>query len=216
MATPNKSRLRRLLTRNRQRAQRYLDDPAKLNDLLSQVQKKQKHTRLLPAPVANAAGSLAVMGRMLGAYAKRDYRAVPWGVLISAAASLLYFVMPWDAVPDFILGMGLVDDAALIAFIASQIKGEIDKFMLWEQGRPGARSVATISGEVQDRGIVEDVYLSGTPADPTAEDHAAADAIMAELARVDAELHAPPPARGAELPSPPATQSAAKRGWFRR
>lgn len=211
MANPKQSRLKRLLAGNRKRAQSYLNDPKKLNDLLSQVQKKQKPSRLLPAPIAAAAGSLAVMGRMLGAYAKREYRTLPWGVLVSVAASLLYFVMPWDAVPDFILGMGLVDDAALIAFIAAQVRGELDKFALWEQGRPGtARSApATVEGEARDRGVVEDVYLAGVPDEPTAEDNAAAEAILNEVKR------AQDGARSAAAPAP-TTPDRTRRSWFRR
>jgi uncharacterized membrane protein YkvA (DUF1232 family) len=43
-------------------------------------------------------------------------------------AGLLYFINPLDIVPDFIFGLGFVDDAAVLAIVVKRIKGELDKF----------------------------------------------------------------------------------------
>lgn len=79
--------------------------------------------------------------RMLRAYARREYTKVPWRSLVMTAAALLYFMMPLDFIPDFLLG-GLVDDAAVIAFVVRQVQRDLDAFMLWEgthesRERPG-------------------------------------------------------------------------------
>ena len=50
--------------------------------------------------------------------------------LIIAAVS--YFLMPVDAIPDFILSVGLVDDVALLIWTFKTVKDEIDKFRRWE------------------------------------------------------------------------------------
>lgn len=53
-------------------------------------------------------------------------------VLMMIIAAILYFVMPVDAIPDFIPGLGYVDDAAVIAYVINAIKEEIDSFREWE------------------------------------------------------------------------------------
>jgi len=56
---------------------------------------------------------LVDVGRLLWAVA-RDPR-VPWAAKAVAAGSLVYVVSPVDLVPDFIPGLGRVDDVFLVA-----------------------------------------------------------------------------------------------------
>ena len=52
-----------------------------------------------------------------------------------------YFVVPLDAVPDFLFGWGLVDDAAVIGYVAAQIAGGLAAFARWQEAqRPRTRS----------------------------------------------------------------------------
>jgi uncharacterized membrane protein YkvA (DUF1232 family) len=44
------------------------------------------------------------------------------GILLAALA---YFVLPFDAIPDFILGLGFTDDAAVIGAAITAIRGHI-------------------------------------------------------------------------------------------
>ena len=44
------------------------------------------------------------------------------GVLLAALA---YFVLPTDAIPDFIAGLGFTDDAAVLALALSMVSGHI-------------------------------------------------------------------------------------------
>ncbi|MGB0849847.1 MAG: YkvA family protein [Bacteroidia bacterium] len=48
--------------------------------------------------------------------------------ILYVIAGLIYFVNPMDLVPDFILGLGFLDDAAVLSIVVSRIKGEIDKY----------------------------------------------------------------------------------------
>jgi len=50
-------------------------------------------------------------------------------------AAILYFVVPFDAVPDFLFGWGLVDDAAVLSFVVAQIAGELDAFAEWQRAQ---------------------------------------------------------------------------------
>ena len=44
------------------------------------------------------------------------------------AGALAYAVMPMDVVPDFIPGVGFVDDAFVISAVMKKISGEIDRY----------------------------------------------------------------------------------------
>ena len=52
-----------------------------------------------------------------------------WDKKAMALASLVYLVSPVDAVPDFIPGLGLLDDVSVILFVAFQLAELIKKFI---------------------------------------------------------------------------------------
>ncbi|WP_048600251.1 YkvA family protein [Rubeoparvulum massiliense] len=63
-----------------------------------------------------------------GIYSQVDKRS-----LIFIVGGLLYFVVPFDLVPDWIIALGFFDDAAVIAFIIQQVQGEIDRYKEWKE-----------------------------------------------------------------------------------
>lgn len=82
----------------------------------------------------NVKGDLRTLTRYAKAWAKQEYRAVPWKSLLYAVAALIYFVNPIDLVPDAILGLGFVDDVAVIGFVANAIRQDLSDFKVWEKG----------------------------------------------------------------------------------
>ena len=44
------------------------------------------------------------------------------------AGALAYVVFPIDVIPDFILGVGFLDDAFILAYVMKQLSGEIEKY----------------------------------------------------------------------------------------
>lgn len=48
--------------------------------------------------------------------------------LLLVVASLIYLVTPADMLPDFMPGIGLVDDVSIIAWAAKQVVDELDKY----------------------------------------------------------------------------------------
>jgi uncharacterized membrane protein YkvA (DUF1232 family) len=74
------------------------------------------------------------LARMVAAWARREYNVVPWRAIAMATGALVYFVNPFDAVPDALLGVGYLDDASVVAFVAGALKSDLDRFVAWERG----------------------------------------------------------------------------------
>ena len=70
--------------------------------------------------------------RMVKAWLSRDYKGVPTSIIVYIVAAIVYFVTPTDFVPDFILGLGLLDDIAVLRWVMEKIKSDIEKFKKWE------------------------------------------------------------------------------------
>lgn len=123
-----------LFKRLKDKALTYLTDPDKLRDLVQQARGK--------AEAAGGGGalkdmwkSLLALLRLLRAYAGGEYRNVSTKSLILMVAGVLYFVMPVDVIPDFVIGLGFLDDAAVLAWVVSTVKTVLTDFERWESSR---------------------------------------------------------------------------------
>ena len=121
------------------RAARYADNPDKLMELTTKARKKADSTGS-GGPFKDLWDSLTTFLRLIRAYATGEYREVPWQSLTLIVAAVLYFVMPIDLIPDFLVGVGYVDDVAVVAWVMSAVSSDLDAFRQWEASR--ARSTS--------------------------------------------------------------------------
>lgn len=112
------------------RADSYLQDRRKLGQLIEEATTKAREKG--GGKLNQVWDSFTASLRLLKAYGTGRYRGASGKTLALIVAALLYFVMPADLIPDFILGLGLVDDAALLAWMLQSISTEIDQFKNWE------------------------------------------------------------------------------------
>lgn len=56
-------------------------------------------------------------------------RDVPVFKKLLIIGSLLYLIFPADIVPDFIIGLGILDDITVITFIWIAVKSELDEYI---------------------------------------------------------------------------------------
>jgi uncharacterized membrane protein YkvA (DUF1232 family) len=62
---------------------------------------------------------------LLAAYYAVLDRETPLTVRITLAGALAYFVLPFDLIPDFIVGLGYTDDAAILFAAIRMVSGAI-------------------------------------------------------------------------------------------
>jgi uncharacterized membrane protein YkvA (DUF1232 family) len=71
--------------------------------------------------------------RLVDHYRKGDYKDISKQAIVLIIAGLLYFISPIDAVPDFIAGLGLIDDVAILTYVMKKLNDEIEGYMEWEE-----------------------------------------------------------------------------------
>ncbi|WP_418789999.1 YkvA family protein [Phosphitispora sp. TUW77] len=69
---------------------------------------------------------------MIKAWTRGEYRTIPLKTIITGLAALVYLVNPFDMVPDFLLGLGLIDDVTVISFVFNSIRKDIEQFTQWQ------------------------------------------------------------------------------------
>ncbi|MDG9757780.1 MULTISPECIES: YkvA family protein [Pseudomonas] len=65
------------------------------------------------------------------AWFKGEYRQISSQALLMVVAALLYFITPFDAIPDWLVGVGFVDDLAVLAWVMRTWHGELEAFKAW-------------------------------------------------------------------------------------
>jgi uncharacterized membrane protein YkvA (DUF1232 family) len=65
---------------------------------------------------------------LLRDYKSKKYVKIPWTSLAVAAFALLYFLNPFDIIPDYIPGIGYLDDAVVVAGLLKSIQVDLLKY----------------------------------------------------------------------------------------
>ena len=115
------------------RAGDVVESPARLQKVAKQATAKMLQRG--GASLASAQDQLRTLVDLVSAYVQGDYREVSATTLVSVVAALLYFIAPLDALPDFLFGWGLLDDAAVISYVSAQVRTELEAFKQWRDQR---------------------------------------------------------------------------------
>ena len=116
-----------ILQNGKGKAAAILEDGGKMDQLLQQGEDKLE-------TVPGAGSYLAEVPRMIALlkdHMQKDYTEAPTKSLIMIVAALLYLINPRDIIPDRYLGVGLLDDAAVIAACIALTKSDLDTYDAW-------------------------------------------------------------------------------------
>ncbi|NLO21838.1 MAG: DUF1232 domain-containing protein [Syntrophomonadaceae bacterium] len=112
------------------KAIKYINDPTEARSLLNEaVNKASLHQS---GPLNDIWDSLQTLFSLIKDWITGDYRGIPFKALLLILAGIVYFVTPIDIIPDFIVGLGLLDDAVILGWIISQIGRELDDYRVWK------------------------------------------------------------------------------------
>ena len=104
-------------------------NPSRLRSVIRRAQAQLREDR---SRIGSLKSDVPRLLRFARAYASGDYRRIPLKSLLLVVGGLLYFVMPVDLIPDFILGTGFLDDAVVVAYAMKAIRDDLARFEDWE------------------------------------------------------------------------------------
>jgi uncharacterized membrane protein YkvA (DUF1232 family) len=116
------------------KASRYVRSSKSLFELISKVANKSGELGISGSYSA-AKDQIGVLVRMVQAYAKGEYKAIPQKSLLSIVAVLVYFINPFDLILDVLPVIGFADDVALLLWLFKSVSSDIEKFRVWEADR---------------------------------------------------------------------------------
>ena len=114
-------------------AEAYAGDPERLRKLLRDAVGK---LNVIPrGPFGEAWPYLLAMIRAARDFQTGDYRDMPRPKLLIVIAAIIYFVSPFDVIPDYLPVLGHIDDAFVVGLALKSVRAELDAFMAWETSR---------------------------------------------------------------------------------
>ncbi|WP_226675655.1 YkvA family protein [Mesobacillus jeotgali] len=120
------------------KAKEYIKKPEKTDVLLKDAGKKADDHK---GSLAEIWDNLQLLFDLVGAWRRGEYRKIPTRSIVTIIASIIYFVSPIDLVPDFLIGLGIVDDAAVIGFVLKQISVDLERFRIWRVSHPVSNTI---------------------------------------------------------------------------
>jgi uncharacterized membrane protein YkvA (DUF1232 family) len=121
------------------RAQHLLRHPDELMHLLGDALRKAYANRKILFKVFR---DFLLLFRFVKAWALGEYHDAPRISVLWAVLAILYFINPIDLIPDVLPG-GYIDDIAFIAYVVRRIRGDLDKYTVWEEARAQAKKILT-------------------------------------------------------------------------
>ena len=86
-------------------------------------------------PFADTWPYLMGMIRLIRDYQRAEYRDISEPNLLTVIAAILYFVSPFDVIPDWVPVLGHIDDAFVVSLALKSVRMDLDTFMAWETAR---------------------------------------------------------------------------------
>ncbi|MBQ6451298.1 MAG: DUF1232 domain-containing protein [Solobacterium sp.] len=127
MAAVTAEKAREIIDSGIAQAQELIQDPAKADDLLIQLETKLRE-------VPNAGNTLAgvpLMISMVRSYITKEYTEVSPKVVASLVSAFIYLIKGKDLIPDNIPLIGHLDDIAVFAGVLKFTEPELEAYRTW-------------------------------------------------------------------------------------
>ena len=114
-------------------AESYVKDPERLRKLAGDAREKINH--IPRGPFAETWPYLMAMIRLIRAFHQLEYRDISAQNLQVIVAAIIYFVSPFDVIPDSVPILGNIDDAFVVRLAMKSVSADLDAFMAWETSK---------------------------------------------------------------------------------
>lgn len=101
------------------------------DDLSDLLNKENRLFSMLTGVLSSVADDVKTMFSLAKDYSCGYYRDIRWERLSIIIFALLYLLMPFDLIPDFIPVIGFVDDIAVISVSLKMVSDELKEYKKW-------------------------------------------------------------------------------------
>ena len=104
-----------------------------INEIISEEKRIDKKSSALDIrKYARFIRQMKLAMSLLKDFRNKSYTDVPWRSIGFIAAAVLYFINPFDVVPDMLPVFGFGDDAMLFAAVFKSIQTDLEKYAEWK------------------------------------------------------------------------------------
>ena len=125
-----------------EKAKEFLTDEEKVNAFLDKLEDKLNNIPIASIPKIGPwlsgkleLGDAIVMIKLVRSFIKKEYTDISFQNVAILLGALIYLAVPVDVIPDWLVGIGWVDDAAVIAIAIAATGNELDKYKEWEENK---------------------------------------------------------------------------------
>jgi uncharacterized membrane protein YkvA (DUF1232 family) len=93
---------------------------------------KKKASKLNLEKFAKLIRQLTLSLQMLKDFKTKAYTNIPWKTIALIVAAVLYFINPFDLIPDFIPFLGYTDDAVAFAVVFNSAQKDLFEYCKWK------------------------------------------------------------------------------------
>ena len=111
-------------------AKTTLGDKNKTKKLIDQIEEKLKGI-----DIKEGMENLKLLIDCFKSYVKGEYKEIPIMSMIAVVSALLYWVNPFDIIPDVIPIVGQLDDMAVVLVCWELVKTDLDEYKKWRDAQ---------------------------------------------------------------------------------
>ncbi len=130
----SKEKIKQQLDKFSKKAKKILEDKEEISKLLHKaiaLCNELTHLRLIGKHFSDISLTISMIDDYIG----KRYTAVPKATIITLTAALLYFITPFDIIPDAIPLIGFADDILVFSSVLSAAKRDISAYKKWKDSQ---------------------------------------------------------------------------------
>jgi uncharacterized membrane protein YkvA (DUF1232 family) len=130
---------------------RKYSDHVTEDDIADFLHKEEAILGKARGPLAKCIKDIKLLFALIKDYADGTYRDISFTTIAVIAGALLYILNPIDLIPDFIPGLGLVDDAVILFVCLAWIRADLQRYSDWKNMKLRSAFLAIIKAAAEAR-----------------------------------------------------------------
>ena len=124
------STIKDIFGKSKEKAEEIVDNEEKVEELIDEASEKMEEAK---SSIKKVWHQLTLFISLLKDYFSGDYPYISKRHVLIIMAGLIYFILPLDFSPDYIPGIGYIDDAFVLSVIARQLIRVTEEYETWKE-----------------------------------------------------------------------------------